>query len=64
MLGAVAAVVDTLTTAFLPSDQAEYERSVTALRSTIGAASFEPAWQAGKELSLDQAIALALAAGA
>jgi hypothetical protein len=56
--------VDTFTAAVLPADQTAYERSVTSLRSSLDAASFESAWQAGWELTLDQAVALALSSTA
>jgi hypothetical protein len=60
----LASNLDTLTAAFLPADQAAYERSVTSLRSSMAAASFESAWQTGRELTLDQAVTLALSSTA
>jgi tetratricopeptide (TPR) repeat protein len=42
-----------------PGEQADYERTVAALRNALGAAPFEAAWAEGQALTLDQAVALA-----
>ncbi len=43
-----------------PADRAEYERSVAAIRASLGEAEFEAAWTEGNEMPLEQAIQYAL----
>jgi len=42
------------------SERAEHQRSVVAARSALGVSAFEGAWQQGRLMNLEQAIALAL----
>jgi tetratricopeptide (TPR) repeat protein len=44
-----------------PVDRAEHERCVAVLRGLLGEAAFAAAWEAGRAMSLDQTITLALA---
>jgi hypothetical protein len=43
-----------------PSDRAEYDRDVAAARTALGEEAFAAAWQAGRAMSLDDAVAFAL----
>ena len=43
-----------------PHDQAEQERYINILRAQLDEATFNAAWEAGRTLTLDQAIDLAL----
>ena len=45
-----------------PSTLADYERTVTDARNFLGVEQFEAAWAAGAAMSLDEVVALALAA--
>ena len=45
-----------------PHDQAEQERHIIILRSQLDDATFNAAWEAGRTLTLEQAIAVALEA--
>ncbi len=45
-----------------PGDRAAHDRIATALRETLGEQAFATAWAAGRALSLEQAVAAALAA--
>jgi len=44
-----------------PHDQAEQERYIAILRGQLDGATFNSAWEAGRKLTLEQAIELALA---
>ena len=50
----------TLGTTILPIYQAHYQRGVAAARALLNDATFAAAWAAGRELTLEQAIAEAL----
>jgi len=41
---------------FMPDEAVEYEQSLASLRQSIDPAAFEEAWQAGREMSLAEAI--------
>jgi hypothetical protein len=43
-----------------PHDQAEPERYTTILRAQLDEATFNMAWEAGRTLTMEQAISLAL----
>ncbi len=61
LLGATDALFDALGAKLIPLDQAEYERNLAAARTQLDADTFAAAWEEGRALKLDQAIALALA---
>jgi hypothetical protein len=44
-------------------DRYEYEKNVNALRTQLDRAAFDAAWTAGRALTLEQAIELALSEG-
>jgi predicted ATPase/class 3 adenylate cyclase len=60
LLGAAEALREASGASIPPADHAEYERTVTAVRAQLDAATFAAAWAAGRALSLEQAIAYAL----
>ena len=45
-----------------PSDQPEHDRNTAFLRSLLGEAAFQEAWEAGQAMTLDQAVAYACTA--
>ena len=45
-----------------PSNQAEYDRGLAEIRAQLGEPTFAAAWSAGQALSLEEAVAEALAA--
>lgn len=60
LLGAAEALRERLGVALGPLDRAASEPTVAALRERLGAENAEAAWQRGRSLSLDEAVALAL----
>jgi non-specific serine/threonine protein kinase len=52
--------LETMHIPLLPFDQFEYERNVAGLRSRLDPKTFDRAWSAGRAMSLDQAVDLAL----
>jgi hypothetical protein len=61
LFGAAAGLRTTSGTAPRPVNVAWYEPSVVAVREALGAAAFAATWEAGAALSLDEAVAEALA---
>jgi tetratricopeptide (TPR) repeat protein len=61
--GAAAALRDEIGAPLPPADRPAYERAVAALHTALGDDAFEAYWEAGRALSLEQAIAEALAPG-
>jgi tetratricopeptide (TPR) repeat protein len=61
LLGAVAALVERATTTLLPADQADFDQDLDATRSHLSAPLFAAMWEAGRALTLTQAMATALA---
>jgi predicted ATPase/transcriptional regulator with XRE-family HTH domain len=61
LLGAVAALVERVATTLLPTDQADFDRALDATRSHLSAPLFAAMWEAGRALTLTQAMATALA---
>ncbi len=61
LLGAIAALREDLEFPRLPSILADYERAVAAVKDALGDAAYVSAWEAGRILSLDDAVAEALA---
>jgi predicted ATPase/DNA-binding XRE family transcriptional regulator len=60
LLGAVAALVQRVDITLLPADQADFDHAVAAARTHISAPLFAALWEAGRELTLTQAMAIAL----
>ncbi|HWE63565.1 MAG TPA: hypothetical protein VHB98_17770 [Chloroflexota bacterium] len=46
-----------------PSEQAEHEHGLVAVRTSLGEEAFDAAWAAGQVMPLEEAIALALVHG-
>jgi predicted ATPase/DNA-binding CsgD family transcriptional regulator len=61
LFGASAALADAVGYAFGLPERAAHERAVAGLKATMGDAAFADAWNAGRDLSLDQAVAEAAA---
>ncbi len=61
LFGAVERLGETIGTALVPPDQAAHERGVAAARAALGEPAFAAAWAAGRAMTLDEAIADALA---
>jgi tetratricopeptide (TPR) repeat protein len=62
LFGAAAALWDRLGLPRAPEHREEHERQVAAARAALGEEAFAAAWAAGQRLSLEQAVAMALAA--
>lgn len=60
LLGAMAARREALGTPLPPVARADYERTVTRARADLGATAFAAAWERGRALSIEQAMAVAL----
>jgi tetratricopeptide (TPR) repeat protein len=60
LLGAAAALRESIGEALHPVERAEYEGSIAAARAALGEEAFVAAWAAGQALSLEQAIRVAL----
>jgi predicted ATPase/class 3 adenylate cyclase len=60
LLGAAKAPFDATGNLIHPVDRAEFDRSAAAARATLGEEAFAAAWEAGRALTLEQAIAAAL----
>jgi hypothetical protein len=61
LLGAADALRAAIGAPLPPSERADYERTVAALRASLGDVGYEVAWAGGQALTLDEAFALALA---
>jgi non-specific serine/threonine protein kinase len=60
LLGAVATLVERIAITLLPADQADFDHVLDAARSQISAPLFAAMWEAGRALTLTQAMATAL----
>jgi predicted ATPase/transcriptional regulator with XRE-family HTH domain len=60
LLGAASSLRVALHDPLRPSQRAEYEQAVAALRQALGVKAFDAAWAEGAALSIEQAIAAAL----
>jgi tetratricopeptide (TPR) repeat protein len=60
LFGAAEATLEALGAQLWPSNRGAYERSVAAARTALDPVVFESAWKAGRQLSLDQAVASAI----
>jgi tetratricopeptide (TPR) repeat protein len=57
LLGATAAHFEAIGAAMWSADRIDYQRNVAAIRAVLGEAAFAAAWDAGRALTLEQAIA-------
>jgi hypothetical protein len=64
LFGAAESLRERLGAEMMPDERVEYDQALNALRASLGdqAAAFEAAWQAGRALSFEDALALALSA--
>jgi hypothetical protein len=60
LLGAAQAQREAINSAMNPYEKIEYDNEVGALKNELSAASLEAAWAVGRQMDIDQAIALAL----
>ena len=60
LLGAVAALIERVTMTLLPADQADFDQALDATRTQLSAPLFAALWEAGRALTLTQAMATAL----
>jgi predicted ATPase/DNA-binding XRE family transcriptional regulator len=60
LLGAVAALLERVATALLPADQADFDHTLEATRTHLSPPLFAAMWEAGRALTLTQAMATAL----
>jgi tetratricopeptide (TPR) repeat protein len=60
LLGAAEALRDALGAPLPPADGAEYQRDVTVIRAGLGEEAFAAAWAAGRAMSLEEAVTVAL----
>ena len=60
LLGATAALFEIYDPAMDPVDRADYERSIGAARAQLDAATFDAAWESGRAMTAEQAIAYTL----
>ena len=60
LIGAADALLEVLGARFMPTDYADYERIVTAIRAQLDEAEFEEAIADGRAMTMEQAIAYAL----
>ena len=60
LFGASDALCESIHTELLPIDRDDYKQNVATVQSQLDESSFNAAWQAGRTLTLEQALALAL----
>jgi len=60
LLGAVEALLERVATTLLPADQADFDAALQATRTALSAPLFAALWEAGRVLTLTQAMATAL----
>jgi predicted ATPase/DNA-binding CsgD family transcriptional regulator len=58
---AAATVFEATGAAMWPIDRVDHERNLAAIKTALGEQAFAAAWEAGRALSIDEAIAMALA---
>jgi hypothetical protein len=63
LLGASEALLDAIGATLDSTDQADYDRSVAMTRTQLDEATFAAAWEAGRAMTLEQAIAEAMQLG-
>jgi predicted ATPase/DNA-binding XRE family transcriptional regulator len=62
LLGAAAALREQINAPLPPASQSDHERSLAEARRQLGEAAFTASWDTGRRLTLDEAVAAALAA--
>ena len=60
LIGAVSAAREATGVRFLPPEQVEYEENVADARASVGDKAFAIAWERGRAMSLEEAVAYAL----
>jgi non-specific serine/threonine protein kinase len=60
LLSAVEALVESTRVKLMPYDRAQYTQYSTVLRARLSEAAFNAAWEAGRQMTLDEVITLAL----
>jgi DNA-binding NarL/FixJ family response regulator len=60
LLGTVAKLLESMHVKLPSYDHDQYTRNIATLRARMGEASFNAAWEAGRRMTLDDAISLAL----
>jgi tetratricopeptide (TPR) repeat protein len=60
LFGAAEALRETISAQIQPGDRPDYERNLAAVRALLNPQDFDAAWQEGRALSLEQAVALTL----
>jgi non-specific serine/threonine protein kinase len=60
LLGAAEVLRESLGVGLAPAEQATHDKTVAAVRGSLGEKRFSAAWRQGRELALDEAIAYAL----
>jgi DNA-binding CsgD family transcriptional regulator len=63
LFGAAAGLLEATDDAMWPIDRIDHDRSLAAVRAQLGEAAFTTAWEAGRALPPEQAVAEATAAG-
>jgi non-specific serine/threonine protein kinase len=63
LFGAAAGLRRAIGSVIDPADREEYDRRLATLREALGEAQFAAAWEAGRALNLEQAVAYALEVG-
>lgn len=63
LFGVWQATLESLGAVFQPSNKAEYDRAIAAVRAQLDNATFEAAWLTGRAMSLEEAVALTLEQG-
>jgi non-specific serine/threonine protein kinase len=63
LCGAAEALREVLGVPLSPAQRTGHDQAVQAMRATLGEEAFAAAWAAGRALSLEQAVALALECG-
>lgn len=61
LLGAAGALRESIDSTMTPAERIEYDKVISTLRSQLGEDKFKQLWNAGRALSMDQAIEYALA---
>src|SRR3954462_8184755 len=61
LAGATAALLETIQAPLDRQFRAPYERAIASARAILGDEAFAVAWDAGKQMTLDEAVAFALA---
>jgi hypothetical protein len=61
LYGAAEALREAIPAPLPPADPADHERQAAATRDTLGKKAFAAAWAAGRQMTMEQAVAYALA---